>query len=142
MAISWWICTGIYQKMESDVYLLKGGSNYSKALWEPEYVRSNLEPLAMDHILLPLIIFGMSLFLSIVTFFFEQLHFLYTTKAASNMSETNLRKINVMATDSKSRFGTMYLREHGKQVKFEVGNKENLNERVIDGDEILVDDSM
>ena len=124
MAISWWICTGIYQKMESDVYLLQGGSNYSKAIWEPEYVRSNLEPLRMDHILLPLIIFGISLFLSIITFFLELLPFLNTKKSASKVPSLNARKINVKPADLKSSSGGMHTREAGTQVKLEVDNKE------------------
>ena len=142
MAILWWIGTGIYQKMEKDVDLLPGRPSYETAIWKPKYVLGENDPLTINHILLPLILFGISLFLSIITFFLELLPFLNTKKSASKVPSLSVRKITVNPADLKSSTGGMHTRKAGTQVKLEVDNKEVLDQKVMDVDEILVADAI
>ena len=142
MAILWWIGTGIYQKMEKDINLLPGRPSYETALWKPKYVLGDNDPLTINHISLPLILFGISLFLSIITFFLELLPFLNTKKSASKVPSLNVRKINVKPADLKSSSGGMHTREAGTEVKLEVDNKEVLDQKAMDVDEILVADAI
>ena len=76
MAILWWINTGIYLKMKSDVDFMGGGSSAETSFWKPEYITENI-PLTMNHLLLTLIILGSGLLLSTLIFFLELLYFLY-----------------------------------------------------------------
>ena len=85
MAILWWVNTGIYLKMKSDVdfILMDPRSRAEKtSFWKPEYIFKNI-PLTINHILLTLIILGTGLLLSTLIFFLELLYFLYRKKVSS-----------------------------------------------------------
>lgn len=82
MAILWWVNTGIYLKMKSDIDFMGGGSSGEVAWWKPEYITKNI-PLTMNHLLLTLIILGIGLLLSTLTFSLELLYFLYRKKVSS-----------------------------------------------------------
>ena len=82
MAIMWWVNTGIYLKMKSDVDFMGGGSSEELSLWKPEYITENI-PLTINHLFLTLIILGTGLLLSTLTFSLELLYFLYRKKVSS-----------------------------------------------------------
>ena len=78
----WWINTGIYLKMKSDVDFMGGGSSAETSFWKPEYISEKI-PLTINHLLLTLIILGIGLLLSTLTFSLELLYFLYRNKVSS-----------------------------------------------------------
>ena len=82
MAILWWVNTGIYLKMKSDVDFMEGGSSAETSFWKPEYITKNI-PLTINHLFLTLIILGTGLLLSTLTFSLELLYFLYRKKVSS-----------------------------------------------------------
>ena len=94
MAILWWINTGIYVKMKSDVDFLGGGSSADTDFWKPEYITKNV-PLTINHILLSLIILGIGLLLSTLTFSLELLYFLYR-KVSSKEDGSILRSPKIL----------------------------------------------
>ena len=66
MAIGWWLETGIYSKMASDVGQHKN--------WTTEWTRPStqeLEPVKLSHVLLLFIIFGAMIMLSMLVFGLE-----------------------------------------------------------------------
>ena len=95
MAILWWINTGIYLKMKSDVDFMGGGSSAETSFWKPEYITENI-PLTMNHLLLTLIILGSGLLLSTLIFFLELLYFLYRKKVSSKENGSLLRSPKIL----------------------------------------------
>ena len=88
MAILWWVNTGIYLKMRSDVDNFEGLSNVEKSFWKPEYISRNI-PLTLDHVLLSIIILGIGLLFSVISHFLEILYFVCKTKATRQASGSN-----------------------------------------------------
>ena len=88
MAILWWVNTGIYLKMRSDVDNFEGLSNAEKSFWKPEYISKNI-PLTIDHLLLSIIILGIGLLFSVISHFLEILYFVCKTKATRQASGSN-----------------------------------------------------
>ena len=82
MATLWWINTGIYLKMKSDVDFMGGGSSAETSFWKPEYITKNI-PLTINHLLITLIILGTGLILSTLIFFLELLCILYRKTVSS-----------------------------------------------------------
>ena len=71
MAIHWWLASGTYQKMESDVYALQGGSSWEQAVWTPIHVRGNEVPLTLSHLLPSFGILAVGLIPSAIAFIIE-----------------------------------------------------------------------
>ena len=90
----WWINTGVYLKMKSDIDFLdvdlllgefterQKGSSAEVSFWKPHYINKNA-PLTIDHLSLSFILLGISFLLSIIAFSFEQFYFLYNKKKIS-----------------------------------------------------------
>ena len=67
MAISWWLDTGIYFKMEADITSEYGSQ---RTFWTRPKVRGN-QPLGFSHVLPSFIIFGVATCISMVAFALE-----------------------------------------------------------------------
>ena len=86
MAISWWMATGINQKMSKDIRSLPGMHKYfDGSFWIRPTVLEQVA-LTIDHILPTIIILGVGLLLSIGTFLFELWHQRYTEKGIRNVA--------------------------------------------------------
>ena len=73
MAVSWWVDTGLYQKMRSDVQEFYGGPSAEKDFWKRIYINENETPLDLQHLLPVFFIFGPSLIVSTFVFALEVL---------------------------------------------------------------------
>ena len=71
MAFAWWISTGIYSKMKSDVESEYGSKKIS---WTRPKFHDNIA-LSFSHILPSIIIYGVATFISVMAFFLEILHY-------------------------------------------------------------------
>ena len=86
MAISWWMATGINQKMSKDIRSLPGMHKYfDGSFWIRPTVLERVA-LTIDHILPIIIILGVGLLLSISMFLFELWHQRYKEKDNSNVA--------------------------------------------------------
>ena len=72
----WWIATGTYDKMRSDV---QNKYNNGYAYWIPKLMQGEL-PLEINHILLSLLVLGFGLILSKMIFLCELLYNLYVKR--------------------------------------------------------------
>lgn len=125
MAILWWINTGIYLKMRSDVDFVEGGSSAETSFWKPEYISKNI-PLTITHLLLSIIILGVGLLLSIITFCLEILNFVYKKKVAGMEFDPNQGIAPKVSNGSKLR-STKVQEKKDVQVIFQILNKKNHN---------------
>ena len=91
MAILWWIATGTYNKMESDVRNTHPGQAY----WIPFYLQGEV-PLQIDHLLLGFMVLGFSLILSTFVFFGELMMY-------NQYRKVFVRKASVSFTQAKKR---------------------------------------
>ena len=73
MAVSWWVDTGLYQKMRSDVQEFYGGPSAEKDFWKRIYINENETPLDLQHLLPIFFIFVPSLIVSKFVFALEVL---------------------------------------------------------------------
>ena len=91
MAISWWMATGINQKMSKDIRSLPGMHKYfDGSFWIRPTVLERVA-LTIDHILPIIIILGVGLLLSISMFLFELWHQRYTKKDNRNVAHPTSR---------------------------------------------------
>ena len=73
MAVSWWVDTGLYQKMRSDVQEFYGGHSAEKDFWTKIPINGNETPLNLHHLLPAFFILGPSLMFSTIVFALEVL---------------------------------------------------------------------
>ena len=74
MVVSWWVDTGLYQKMRSDVQEFYNGSSAEKDFWVKIPINEIETPLQLQHLLPAFFILGPSLVLSTFVFALELLH--------------------------------------------------------------------
>ena len=104
MAISWWIATGTYQKMKSDVRNI-----YSKqAYWIPQSMQE--VPLEIYHVLLSFFVLGFGLVLSKFVFFGEHLYNLYrkrNVKKSVSFTQVKERKTAIEIERERETLGNV-----------------------------------
>ena len=99
MAVSWWVDTGLYQKMRSDVQEFYGGASGEKYFWTRRYINGTETPLEVQHLLPAFFIFCPSLALSTIVFALE---LLYHPASKSKVSRQRSEKRNDMISNQST----------------------------------------
>ena len=97
-AIGWWMATGIYFKMESDI---KSEYGLQRDSWSRPKIRGD-HPLDLSHVIPSFIIFGVATFISIVALSVETIPFWYMKhvqgKKLRRLRRRYLRRLRAAAT--------------------------------------------
>ena len=101
MAISYWMATGIHQKMENDITTAKAyRPHFKESFWTRNETAQENVPLQIDHLFPSFILLGFGLVPSLVVFFMELLYHIHDKRVANKNSGSN-KKDDIITSTKK-----------------------------------------